>query len=95
LLLREIDTWKMKVLALRRELEDKGGAVGRLEVLLRERLNRIDDLTAQVDQLRQRNRKLDTECERLAEIVRSEGRSSWLSEERLSAPSIPAANVGP
>jgi hypothetical protein len=34
------------------------------------RLERIDKLAAQVDQLRQRNQKLDAECEHLAELFR-------------------------
>jgi hypothetical protein len=51
-------------------LENKKGAVGRLEVLLHERLNRIDELNAQVDRLRQQNRQLDAEADRLAEMVR-------------------------
>jgi hypothetical protein len=46
------------------------GAVGRLELLLHERLTKIDALTAQVDQLRHRNKQLDEEAERLAAIIR-------------------------
>ena len=58
------------ICCLRRELENKTGAVGRLEVLLHDRLNRIDELNAQVDRLRQQNRQLDAEADRLAEMVR-------------------------
>jgi len=50
--------------------------------VLHERLERIDQLTAQVDQLRQRKQKLDAECEHLAEIVRSKGRSPRLSVDK-------------
>ena len=46
-----------------------------LEVLLDMRQERVDALTAQVEQLRRANAKLDAEAEHLAEIVRSEGRT--------------------
>ena len=59
-----------QICCLRRELEDREGAVGRLELLLHERLTKIDALTAQVDQLRHRNKQLDEEAERLAAIIR-------------------------
>jgi hypothetical protein len=42
-------------------LENKQGTVGRLEVLLRERLTRIDELTGTIDQLRAANQKLNLE----------------------------------
>jgi len=67
---RENDQLLMELIRLRHELENRQGAVGRLEVLLHERLNRIDELNAQVDRLRQQNRQLDAEADRLAEIVR-------------------------
>jgi len=70
---REIDGLNTKICCLRHQFENREGTVGRLELLLRERLTRIDNLTAQVDQLRQQNHKLDAECEHLVEIVRSEG----------------------
>jgi hypothetical protein len=46
---------QMVVLNLRRELEDKQGAVGRLELVLRERLTRIDDLNGKLEQARAQN----------------------------------------
>ena len=55
---------------MRREIENREGAVGRLELLLRERMERIDELTAQVDQLRHQNKKLDAEAEHLAAMLR-------------------------
>ena len=66
---RENDQLRMTICGLQRELETKQGTVGRLEVLLRERLTRIDALTAQVDQLRHQNKKLDQEAEHLAQMV--------------------------
>jgi hypothetical protein len=66
----EIDALKIVVIRLRRDLTDKTGYAGKLEVLLRERLARIDELTAKVDQLRAVNARLDAEAERLCEMVR-------------------------
>jgi len=43
---RDNDRLRVELIQLRRELENKQGAVGRLEVLLRERLTRIDELNA-------------------------------------------------
>jgi len=66
---RENDGLKTTIVCLRREIENKQGAVGRLETLLRERLTRIDQLTAQVDQLRHQNKKLEAEAEHLAAVI--------------------------
>jgi predicted nuclease with TOPRIM domain len=55
---------------LRRDLTDKEGHVGRLQYLLLERTNRIDELNGKIEQLRDQNRRLDAESERLAEMVR-------------------------
>ena len=66
----EIDTLKTVVIRLRRELENKQGANGRLKLLLRERLTRIDELNGKLDQLRAANARLDAEADRLAEMVR-------------------------
>ena len=41
----------------------------RLELLLHERLNKLDQLTAQVDQLRHRNKKLGLENEVLTAMI--------------------------
>jgi len=70
LLTKEIDGLKTRICCLLRQLETKDGAVGRLEMLLRERCRRIDTLTGQVDQLRAANRRLDQEAERLLEMLR-------------------------
>jgi hypothetical protein len=66
---QEIAALKSTVLSLRRELGNKQGAKGRLKILLRERLTRIDNLTAQVDQLRHLNKKLDAEAEHYAALL--------------------------
>ena len=54
---KENDALKTTICGLRRELENKQGAVGRLEVLLRERLTKIDQLNATIDRLREQNRE--------------------------------------
>ena len=66
----EIDALKTVVIQLRRELENKQGYAGRLEMLLRSRTERIDQLNGQLEQVRAQNRRLDEEAERLAEMVR-------------------------
>ena len=70
LLLKENDGLRTEIVRLRREIENREGAVGRLELLLRERMERVDELTAQVDQLRHQNKKLDAEAEHLAAMLR-------------------------
>ena len=66
---REVDGLKTTIVCLRRELESKQGAVQRLEVLLCERLTKIDQLVAQVDQLRHQNKMLDAEAEHYAALL--------------------------
>jgi hypothetical protein len=67
---QENSALKTTIVCLRRELETKGGHVDRLKFLLSERLNRIDQLNATIDRLRDQNRKLDAENEHLVEMVR-------------------------
>jgi hypothetical protein len=66
-----------QLVRVREELRKKESHVVGLEILLDERGERVDKLTVQIEQLRRQNEKLNAECEHLAEIVRSEGRSSW------------------
>jgi predicted RNase H-like nuclease (RuvC/YqgF family) len=49
---RELDGLKTTLVVLRRELEHKDGHVGRLEVLMRQRSERIDELNGKLEQLR-------------------------------------------
>jgi cell division protein FtsB len=60
---RENDGLRTTIVCLKREIENKVGHVQRLEALLCSRLQKIDELTAQVDQLRQQNRRLDAEAQ--------------------------------
>jgi hypothetical protein len=62
---------KTVICCLRRELETKQGAVGRLEVLLRERLTRIDELNGKLEQSRQQLQRLDLQNEILIEMIAS------------------------
>ena len=55
---RENHALQMAVLKLRRELTNKQQYAGRLEVLLHERMERIDELNATIDRLRQQNQQL-------------------------------------
>jgi hypothetical protein len=67
-LIKDNDGLRTELICLRRELTNKEGYAGRLEVLLRERMERIDELTARIDQLRERNKRLEAEAEHLAAI---------------------------
>jgi hypothetical protein len=67
---KENNELKTTIVVLRREVEIKEGHVGRLQFLLRERHNKIDDLNAKLEQARAQIRKLDGECEHLAELVK-------------------------
>jgi hypothetical protein len=59
------------IIVLRRELETRENAVRRLEILARARSTRIDNLTRTIHQLREQNRRLDEEADRLVEMVRA------------------------
>ena len=67
---RNLDELRTTVIRLRHEVANKTGYVGKLEVLLRERLARIDALNGKIEQLRDQNRRLDEENEHLVEMVR-------------------------
>ena len=51
--------------------KNKQGTVGRLEVLMRERMERIDALTGTIERLRDQNKRLDAENEHLVEMMRA------------------------
>jgi hypothetical protein len=72
LLVKELDDWKTKVCVLRRELETKQSFADKLTYLLRQRSERIDELTSKLAQVREQNRRLDQENEHLAEIIKFE-----------------------
>jgi hypothetical protein len=59
-----------KLLRLENELAQKTQFADRLQILLRARAARIDQLNATIDWLRQQNKALDEEADRLAELVK-------------------------
>jgi hypothetical protein len=61
---------RTKICVLKREIEHKQTTVHRLEVLLGSRLRTIDHLNSTIEQLRERNRKLDEEAEHLVDIIK-------------------------
>ena len=67
---KENEQLRMELIQLRRELENKQGAVGRLELALHQRLETIDQLNARLEQSREQIRRLDQECEHLADMIR-------------------------
>jgi septal ring factor EnvC (AmiA/AmiB activator) len=66
---RDNDALALQLVRLREQLTNKERYAAKLELLLRERLARIDQLVAQVEQLRLKNKQLDAEAEQLAQTV--------------------------
>jgi regulator of replication initiation timing len=66
---KENDALRTEIVKLRHELTTKKHYAERLEVLLRERMERIDELYATIDQLRERNKRLEAEADHLATII--------------------------
>jgi hypothetical protein len=66
---RELDGLRTMICRLRRELETKQGVVGRLETLVHERDERVDELSAWLEQSRQQVRRLDLQNEILIEMI--------------------------
>jgi hypothetical protein len=58
------------IVQLRHKLTNKEGYAAKLELVLHHRLARIDQLNATIDRLREQNRRLDEEADRLAEMIR-------------------------
>ena len=55
---RDNDALALQLVRLREQLRNKEHYASGLEVLLRERMERIDELNATIDRLRQQNRQL-------------------------------------
>lgn len=68
-LTRENDTLKTEIIGLRHKLTAKQDHVQRLEYLLCARLTRIDALNNRIAQLRDQNKRLDEEAERLVAMM--------------------------
>ena len=67
---RENDQLRTTIVSLRTEMRHQQDFVGRLEYLLHLRTEMIDALHGRIDTLRNQNRQLDAENDRLAEMVR-------------------------
>ena len=69
---RHNDELARQLLRVREQLRDKEYRCSGLEMILRERLKRIDELNGKIEQLRDQNRRLDAENEHLVEMVKLE-----------------------
>jgi predicted nuclease with TOPRIM domain len=67
---RKNDELASQLLRVREELRNKQTYTAGLEILLHERLGKIDELNGKIDQLREQVRKLDQENDRLVEMIR-------------------------
>jgi hypothetical protein len=67
---REVEALAIKLLKANAELRMKTIYASRLEVLVQERCERVDELSAKLEQSRAHIKKLDQECEHLADMVR-------------------------
>jgi hypothetical protein len=60
---------QMALLKARAQLSSKRASAERLEFLLCERMERIDELNGKLEQALEQNRKLEAEAEHLAQVV--------------------------
>jgi hypothetical protein len=67
---KENNQLRTTIVCLRTELRQKQDFVGRLEYLLHQRTEMIDALHGRIEQLKEQNKRLDAEADRLAEMVR-------------------------
>jgi hypothetical protein len=67
---REITTLQLKLLRVNSALAIKTQYATRLEYLLHQRSETIDELTGKLEQSREQVRRLDQECEHLADMIR-------------------------
>jgi hypothetical protein len=83
------DGLRTEILKLRHELTTKQTYAERLEILLRERMERIDDLNGKLEQAREQNKRLKAEAEHLAAMVATPRPSmlrAWLTNLRALTP---------
>ena len=66
---RENDALAIKLLRANSDLKTKTLYAERLEFLLRERMQRIDELTGRLETARATNHRLERECEHLATML--------------------------
>jgi chromosome segregation ATPase len=96
LLQKENDGLRTEIVKLRHELTNKQGYAERLEVLLRERLERIDDLNGKLEQAREQNKRLKAEAEHLAIVAaRPSMLRAWLTKLRALTPQLQGSDCSP
>ena len=98
LLQKENDGLRTEIVKLRHELTNKQGYAERLEVLLHERMERIDDLNGKLEQAREHNKRLKAEAEHLAAIVAAPRPSmllAWLTKLRALTPQPQGSDCSP
>ena len=66
---RANDALALQLLWVKSELTRKERYAGRLKYLLRQRTERVDELTGKLEAARTMNQRLDQECERLVEMM--------------------------
>jgi len=67
---QENDALKTTIIQLRRKLTNKEGYATKLELVLHQRMEQIDELANTIATLRDQNRRLNEEADHLAELVR-------------------------
>ena len=67
---REVTTLQLKLLKVNSALALKTVYAQRLEFLVQQRSQRIDELNGKLEQSREQIRRLDQECEHLVQVVR-------------------------
>jgi len=98
LIQKEIGGLCTELIQLRHQLASKQQYAERLEVLLRERLERIDDLNGKLEQARERNKRLKAEAEHLAAMVATPRPSmlrAWLTKLRALTPQSQGSDYSP
>jgi len=96
LLQKENDGLRTEIVKLRHELTNKQGYAERLEVLLRERLERIDDLNGKLEQAREQNKRLKAEAEHQAAMAGGPSMlRAWLTKLRALTPQSQRSDCSP
>jgi hypothetical protein len=67
---QENDALRTTIIQLRRKLTNKTGYAAKLELVLHQRMEHIDELANTIAVLRDQNRRLNEEADHLAELVR-------------------------
>src|SRR5215469_5324832 len=84
---QDLDRLRSELIKLRRQLTNKTGYASRLEVLLRERLARIDELNGQLEQSRLKIQRLGLENAVLAAMIAVPPRSDFAAQSDACWPS--------